>query len=58
MRYVPVLQDYTTCMMSENLDYKMFKMRYSNGLYVCQILLLFKMVTLQKIRKTRDASHK
>jgi len=27
MRYVPVLQDYTTITMSQNRDYKMFTMR-------------------------------
>jgi len=30
----------------------------SNGLYVCQVLLVLNLVMLQKIRKNKDASHK
>jgi len=56
MRYVSVLQDYTNFITSQNLDYKMFKMRWKWSVWFIRYCL-FEIVTLQKIRKNKDANH-
>jgi len=53
----PLLQDCTAFMTSKTLITKCWQSD-GNGLYVCQILLVFKIVMLQKIRKNTDASRK
>ena len=49
MRYVSVLQDYTTFMTSKNTDYNV----YDEMEMVCKSIryCLFKIITLQKIKK-------